>query len=230
VGILAIIKFGHRQAQRNFLYLFAWLCATVVPVGLQLVSGTIDEVRDYLAYYFGALSLYMFFAMTYGFGAVFVSYYLVGGFRKAGTLDLLRVSGASPVEVVVGVVLSLQRVLLPPLIVFSAGFIVYLQVFQRDSFISDQPWYALAGMGLVILLTELILSSLPVLGLFRQEAALALIASILVLPLNAAPIIILYALGMPLWAFLLIMIGLAGLVIGGSMLMTARLWPPQQKA
>jgi len=85
-------------------------------------------------------------------------------------------------------------------------------------------------MGLVILLTELILSSLPVLGLFRQEAALALIASILVLPLNAAPIIILYALGMPLWAFLLIMIGLAGLVIGGSMLMTARLWPPQQKA
>lgn len=230
MGILAIIKFGHRQAQRNFLYLFAWLCATVVPVGLQLVSGTIDEVRDYLAYYFGALSLYMFFAMTYGFGAVFVSYYLVGGFRKAGTLDLLRVSGASPVEVVVGVVLSLQRVLLPPLIVFSAGFIVYLQVFQRDSFISDQPWYALAGMGLVILLTELILSSLPVLGLFRQEAALALIASILVLPLNAAPIIILYALGMPLWAFLLIMIGLAGLVIGGSMLMTARLWPPQQKA
>ncbi|MBN2082187.1 hypothetical protein JW859_08255 [bacterium] len=230
MGISAIIKFGHRQAQRNYLYLFAWLCATVVPVGLQLISGQIDEIRDYLAYYFGALSLYMFFAMTYGFGAVFVSYYLVGGFRKAGTLDLLRVSGASPVEVVGGVILALQRVLVPPLIAFSAGFIVYLQFFQRESFISDQPWYALAGMGVVILLTELILSSLPVLGLFRQEAALALIASILVLPFNALPIVILYALGLPLWAFLLLMTGLAGLIIGGAVLLTARLWPPQQKA
>jgi hypothetical protein len=229
VGLSAIIKLADRSARRNHLYLFAWLCAIAVPLGLQLLASSIEDVRDYLAYYRGPLSLYMFFAMTYGFATVFVSYYVVGGLRKGGTLDLLRVSGAQPWEVVTGVFLTLQRVLAPPLIVFALGFTGYLLLFAPDSFILGQSWWMLLGMGLVVLLNQMILALTPCLALFRREALLALLAAVLVLPLNALPVILLYVMALPVWAFVLLMLGILGLLFGGSILLVARLWPPQQR-
>jgi hypothetical protein len=83
VDVSAIVKLADRSARRNHLYLFAWLCALAVPAGLQLLASTIDEVREYLAYYHGPISLYMFFAMTYGFATVFVSYTSSAGCAKA---------------------------------------------------------------------------------------------------------------------------------------------------
>lgn len=229
MDVSAIVKLADRSARRNHLYLFAWLCAVAVPLGLQLLASSVEDVREYLAYYHGPISLYMFFAMTYGFGTVFVSYYVVSGLRQAGTLDLLRVSGARPAEVVAGVFLTLERVLAPPLFIFALGFAGYLLLFARDSFLLGGSWWLLSGMGLVVLLNQIILALLPCLALFRREALLALLAAVLVLPLNALPVFLLYGLGLPIWAFLLILTGLAGLLLGTATLSVGRLWPPQRR-
>lgn len=228
MGISAIIKLADRSARRNHLYLFAWLCAIVVPVGLQLISGTMDELRDYLAYYFGAISLYMFFAMTFGFGTVFVSYYVVGGMRKAGTLDLLRVAGGKPWEVSLGVFLTLQKILVPPILVFAAGFVAYMLLFVKESFLLGQPWWQLLGMGAVILFNEMILALIPCLALFRREALLSLLAAILVLPLNALPVIMFMGMRVPFWAYLLVQTGFVALLMAWSMFAVGRLWPAQK--
>jgi len=229
VGLSAIIKLADRSARRNHLYLFAWLCAIAVPVGLELLATAIEEVRDYLAYYRGPLSLYMFFAMTYGFATVFVSYYVVGGLRKGGTLDLLRVSGARPWEVVTGVFLTLQRILAPPLIVFALGFTAYLLLFAEESFLLGGSGWLVFGMGVLVLFNQMILALLPCLALFRREEPLALLAAVLVLPLNALPVILLYVMALPVWAYALLMLGILGLLFGTSILLVGRLWPPQRR-
>jgi len=74
------------MAGRNNLYLFAWLCAVALPLVLQWLSGTLPEVKDYLGYYYGWFSLFMFFALTYGFGAVFVAFYQISSYHKAARL------------------------------------------------------------------------------------------------------------------------------------------------
>src|SRR5690349_12616431 len=108
---------GRRMALRNNLYLFAWLCAIGLPLGLQLMSWLNEDVRDYLGNYFGIFSLYIYFTMTYGIAAVFVGYYQTSSFRRAGTLDMLRISQMRPSEMLAGVFASLELVLLPPMLV-----------------------------------------------------------------------------------------------------------------
>lgn len=229
MGLSAIVKLANRSARRNHLYLFAWLCALVVPAGMQLLAATVDEMRDQLAYYYGPISLYMFFAMTYGFATVFVSYYVVSGLRRAGTLDVLRVTQARPWDVVAGVFLTLELVLAPPLLVFALGFTAYLLLFEPDSFILGSPWWMLIGMGLIALLNQIILALVPCLALFRREALMALLAAVLVLVLNLAPIVLLYAMALPAWAYLLAMLGLTGLLLATATLRVSRLWPPQRR-
>lgn len=227
VGIAAVIKLGNRLARRNHLYLFAWLCALVVPLGMHLLSGQIEEVRTYIAYYYGPISLYMYFTMTYGFGAVFVSYYLTGGLRKPGTLDMLRVSGVRPWELVTGVMLLLQMILVPPLVVFAAGLLTYFVLGEQATMLADGRQALLAGMGGVMLINELILAGIPCLGLFRRAAGWALIAALAVLPLNTLPMLV-WLRQLPITAYVLLQLGAVALVYGGSVFLVARMWPPQR--
>ena len=228
MGITAVISLGRRLAWRNYLYLFAWLCALVVPLGMHLLSGLIEEVRIYLAYYYGPMSLYMYFAMTYGFGAVFVSYYLASGFRKAGTLDMLRVSGVRPWEMVTGVLLQLQLTLVPPLLVFALGFFLYVLLGGQTALLGDVGIGVLVGMAAVMLINELILATIPCLGLFRQGAGWALVGAVMVLPLNTLPVLVLFVADWPIWTYVLIELGLAALLYSGCIMLVSRLWPPQR--
>ena len=148
------------MATRNHLFLFAWLCAIVVPVALQWLSGTLEEVRDYLAYYYGPLSLYMFFAMSFGFCTVFVSFYQISGCRRAGTVDLLRVSGVKPWEVLSGVILQLQVVLLPPLLGFLALFMVIVSTSSERSQFLSLGWLVLFGTAINFIINEIMLVGL----------------------------------------------------------------------
>lgn len=221
------MQLGAKMAGRNHLYLFAWLCALALPVALQVIAGVTEEVRDYLAYYFGPVSLFMFFAMTYGFAAVFVGYYLVGGYRRKGSLDCLRVARIRPWEVVAGAFLAMQRVLVPPLVVFAIGFGVYLFALPEEGFITRDPWLV-AGVGLLFLANESIVCALLLTGLFRRESIAALLAAVLSLLLNILPVTLVYMLGWPIWAFALMLLGiLAGLLMLASA-MVGRLWPPQR--
>jgi len=223
------MKFGGRLAQRNFLYIFAWLCATVVPLLLQLMAGLIEEVRDYLAYYYNDISLYMFFAMTYGFASVFVSYYIVGGYRLAGTLDVLRMTRVKPWEITTGVIYAILKVIVPPMIVFVVGFGAYLMLFTRDNMISNQPWWILTGMAILVMVNMVILSMIPCLGIFRRISLLALLGVVLVLPLNALPVLLVFVLKWPVWAYSLVMLLAVAALYAGSVTLVARTWPAQPK-
>jgi hypothetical protein len=117
----------------------------------------------------------------------------------------------------------------PPLLAFALGFAGYLLLFARDGFMLGGSWWSLSGMGVVLLLNQVILALLPCLALFRREAGLALIAAVLVLPLNSLPVILLYGLALPVWAYLLILLGGCGLILGGAIFLVGRLWPPQRR-
>ena len=215
------------MARRNHLFLFAWLCATVVPAGLQIISGTMDEIRSYLAYYYGELTLYMFFIMTYSFATVFIAFYVTSGFRRSGSLDLLRVSAVRPWEVAAGIQLELQKILLPPLALFSVAFLVYAGLGRQDSFISGQSWWLLGGMVVLLWFNFTVLTLITSLGLFRREAPWALLASVLVLPFNALPVLLLYVLKLPPWLYALMMLALLAVLALVNVGAVARLWPPQ---
>lgn len=214
------------MAGRNNLYLFAWLCALAVPGGLQLLVGTIEDVQEYIGDYYGPFTLYMFFTMTYGFATVFVSYYLVGGLRRAGTLDMLRVSRISPWEVVLAVWLELQRILVPPVLAFMVAFAVYSFAIDPSRQLSSLGSSALTGGALMMVLNQSVLSALMCNALYRTEYMLALVAAVLVLPLNSAPVILVYMLRLPALLYLAILIGLvlACLLLAWHNLW--RLWPP----
>jgi hypothetical protein len=221
------MQLGAKMAGRNHLYLFAWLCAIVVPVALQVVAGMTEEAREYLAYYYGPISLFMFFAMTYGFAAVFVGYYLVGGYRRKGSLDCLRVARIYPWEVVAGAFLAMQRVLVPPLVVFAVGFGIYLFALPEEGFIARDPWLVF-GVGMLFLANEAIVCGLMLTGLFRREGVAALLAALLSFVLNLLPVTLVYMLGWPIWIYALMLLGmLTGLLLLASA-MVGRLWPAQR--
>ena len=219
---------GERMARRNFLYVFAWLCAVVMPLVLQYVAGIIEEVREFMSYYYSDISLYMFFAMTYGFAAVFVSYYLIGGYRQAGTLDPLRVSRVKPWEVCTGVFLLLMKILVPPGLVFLGGFAAYMLFKGQNSFIAGQAWWVVVGMAEVVLANIVILAQVPGLGIFRRNSLLALLGVVLVLPVNIMPVVVVFINHWPAWAYGLLMIGVIGLLFGASVFSVTRLWPAQR--
>jgi hypothetical protein len=220
------------MAGRNNLYLFAWLCAVVLPLALQWISSALPEVKDYLGYYYGWFSLYMFFALTYSFGTVFVSFYQISGYHKAGTLDLLRVSGISPRDVLLGAFLQLELILAPPL----AGFALVLLAYGAwTAFIGtgDEPafaglsWDMIIGGALMMLVNQALLGALQCLGLYRREAPLALASALLVLPFNALPVLAIMVLHLPVLIFVLLMLIVLTLVLWAAERNLARLWPPQ---
>jgi hypothetical protein len=229
----AVIKHGRRMAGRNNLYIFAWLCAVVLPAVLQWLSGQVVEVRDYLGSYYGWFSLYMFFALTYGFGVVFVAYYQVSGYHKAGTLDLLRVSGIRPREVLSGVFLQLQMILIPPLLGFALVLVGYSLVVSLLSLTQEQPLAGLGG-GLVVggaavmLFNQALLCAWQLLGLYRREAPFALASAVVLVPLlNAGPVIAFMVLHVPIPVYILMMLVLLGLLLWVGEFSLARMWPAQ---
>jgi hypothetical protein len=214
------------MATRNNLYLFAWLCALAVPWGLQLLAAADDDILSYMGDYYGPFSLYMFFTMTYGFATVFVSYYLVGGLRRAGTLDMLRVSRITPWEVVLAVWLELQLVLVPPVLAFMAGFAVYSFIYDPARQLSGIGSAAVAGGALMMVLNQSALSALMCNALYRQEYMLALVAAVLVLPLNAGPVVLVYMLDLPVLVYLALLIGLVAVCLLLAWNNLRRMWPP----
>jgi hypothetical protein len=181
------------MASRNNLNTFAWVCALVLPFGLQLIAGFQEDVRDYLGGYYGPFTLYFFFVMTYGLATIFVSFYQLSGYRRQGTLDMLRITQTSPGELLRDVYLQLQRVLLPPILGFGIAFVIYtLASTERDT-IMGLGGTTLAGGVLNVVLTEMLLCALMCLGLLRSEGPLALLATLFVLPLNIFPIALMFA-------------------------------------
>ena len=218
------------MARRNNLYLFAWLCAIVLPLGLQWMAGSMEDVRDYLSYYYGPLSLWMFFSLTYGFATVFVSYYLVSGYRRAGTLDLLRVSGLKPWQVSGGIFAQTQLVLVPPILGFAVLYTGYLLTQDLQSFLGEARWSQIAGFAISMLLNELLLAAIPCLVIYRREGLVALVALLFVPAANALPIVLLYALHWPLWIYLPLLVAIIAGLLALSTWNLARLWPPQHSA
>jgi hypothetical protein len=220
------------MAGRNNLYLFAWLCAVALPLALQWLSGTLPEVVDYLGNYYGWFSLFMFFALTYGFGVVFVAFYQVSSYHKAGTLDLLRVSGIQPWQVLLGAFLQLELMLVPPLLGFAAVLVAYSLGGSFLGLSADQPLTGIGGGiaiggALSMLLNQALLAAWQCLGLFRREAPLALTGALLVLPLNALPVVAIMVLHMPIFLLLLLMLAALALMLWIGERSLARLWPPQ---
>jgi hypothetical protein len=188
----AVFILGQRMAVRNNLVLFAWLCGLGLPVILQVLSGLTEDVRSYLDSYYGIPSLYIYFVMCFGFATIFVSYYQANGYRKAGTLDLLRVANFNPLAVLVGAFLQLQRMLIPPLLAFLLGILVYAATVP-----SARSWFESIGIlevlifALLQILTQAVLCSIPLASLFRRGELLALLSMMLVMPVNALPLLIL---------------------------------------
>lgn len=220
------MKFTGRIARRNNLHLFAWLCALAVPAGLQLLAGLNEDVASYMGEYYGPISLFMFFTMTYGFATVFVSYYLVGSIKRAGTLDMLRVSQARPRDVVLGVFWQLARVLVPPVLVFMSGFAVYAFWLEEGRQLFSFGWLAVTGAALMMVINQLVLSALMCMALYRSEHAWALLSAILVLPLNAAPVVVIYMLRIPVPLYIAVMVALTVLILLVAGWHLGRAWPP----
>jgi hypothetical protein len=218
------------MARRNNLYLFAWLCALVLPLALQWMAGAMEDVRSYLDFYYGPLSLWMFFSLTYGFGTVFVGYYLVSGYRRAGTLDLLRVSEVKPWQLAAGIYLQLQIVLIPPILGFAALFLAYALRTDLRSFMQDATWPQIAGFALAMVFNEALLAALPCLVIYRREGFIALIAGLLVPVVNAMPIIFLYVLHWAVWQYVAMVLGLLAILLALSAWNVGRMWPPQQRS
>jgi len=188
----ALYRLGQRMAARNNLTLFAWIAALVLPAGLQLIAGMQEEVREYLAGYFGPFTLYFFFVMTYGFAAIFVCFYQLSAYRRQGTLDMLRISRLTPWQVLRDVFVQLQQTLLPPIAGFGIIFTAYLMLSPERGMISGLGGGTLALGILNVVLSEMLLCAIICLGLLRGEAVLSAISAVLVLPLNIAPIALMF--------------------------------------
>jgi hypothetical protein len=224
----ALFKLGQRMAARNNIFAFAWICATVLPVALQLIAGVQEEVRMYLDSYYGPFTLYFFFTMTYGFAAVFVSYYQISGYRKPASLDLLRVTRLRPVEVVAGIMLQLQAILLPPVVGFAIGFVIYMLWWPEfGGQIRGLGGQTILGATLGTLLNQVLLSGVVMLGLLRNEAAATLPAVLLVSILNLLPIAFLVWFDWPLWLYALLMLACCALLFWVAVIRLAELWPAQ---
>jgi hypothetical protein len=188
----AMQRLGQRMAARNNLGLFAWVAAVLLPCALQLIAGMQEEVRSYLEQYYGPFTLYFFFVMTYGFATIFVCFYQLGSYRRQGTLDMLRIARMTPWEVLRDVFLQLQRVLLPPILGFAVVFTVYTLFMSDRTQIMGFGRTAFIGGVLNVVLTEMLLCAIICTGLLRNEAALSLLSAFLVLPLNIAPIALMF--------------------------------------
>jgi hypothetical protein len=186
----AVYNLGRRMAQRNNLVLFAWLCGVMLPLILQVLAGVTEDVRQYLDNYYGLPSLYIFFVMCYGFATIFVSYYQANGYRKAGTLDLLRVARFEPLAVLAGAFLQLQALLVPPLLAFLAGITLYaVLVPAARSWFGSLGLLEVAVFALLQALVQAVLCSIPLVSLFRRGEVLALLSMLLVMPVNALPLL-----------------------------------------
>nr|MDQ3024045.1 hypothetical protein [bacterium] len=188
----ALYRLGQRMAARNNLTLFAWVAAIVLPAGLQLISGMQEEVREYLAGYYGPFTLYFFFVMTYGFAAIFVCFYQLNAYRKQGTLDMLRISRLTPWQVLRDVFIQLQQTLLPPIVGFGVIFTIYLLNSPDRGMITGLGAGTLALGILNVVISEMLLCAIICLGLLRGEAALSAVSAVLVLPLNILPIALMF--------------------------------------
>ncbi len=219
---------GRKMARRNHLYLFAWLCALAVPLGLQALAGAVEDVRTYLDFYYGPLSLYMFFTLAYGFGSVFVSYYQTGAYRRAGALDLLRLTGARPLRVVLGAFYQLEHILLPPLLAFITLFFIYIVYFSTDRFLRDAPWWQILAFAAVLVLNQLLLAAIQLVALFRREETFALLCAVLVLPLNVGMLLWMMVLRQPVWIYQLMLLTAVLVTLWLAVNGVRWLWPAQQ--
>jgi hypothetical protein len=217
------------MAVHNNLFLFAWLCAVILPIVLQVIAGLTGDVRDYLGDLYGVPTLYMLFTMTYGFATVFISYYQASNYRKAGTLDLLRVASFSPGQVLGGVFAQLQVILGPPVLVFCGGLLIYGQ-FDGTSrgWLRDLTMIEGVFVALLLLLIQAMLSAIPLLGLFRRGEVLALACLPVVLPLNVAPMFITQSRGFSGAITLAALLAALAIVLCGAWFRLSRFWPPHR--
>jgi hypothetical protein len=221
----ALFHLGHRMAQKNNLFLFAWLCAIVVPVILQVIA----DFRDFLLDWYGVPSLYMLFTLTYGFASVFISYYQASSYRKAGTLDLLRTANFRPGQVLWGVFSQLQTIVGPPVIVFCTGLLVYAQFDPINrGWMRGMRVPEAFGVMLLLLLIQGMLTAVPLLGLFKRGEVLALACLPIVLPLNVAPMFVSQSRGLAGLAAVGVMAVLLAIMLLAAWLRLSRLWPPQR--
>ena len=226
-----IAMLGRKMARRNHLYLFAWLCALAVPLGLQALAGAVAEARDYLEMYYGAVTMFMFFTLAYGFASVFVAYYQTGAYRRAGALDLLRLTGATPRQVVLGAFYQLEHILLPPLLVFLVllyGYMGYMHFTSPAHYLIDVPWWQALAFAVVLVLNQMLLAAIQLIALFRREETFALLCAVLVLPLNVGILVWTMILRLPAWVYVL---ALAAAVLGAlwlAWLYVRALWPAQR--
>jgi hypothetical protein len=188
----ALFRLGQRMAQRNNLTLFAWIAALVLPALLQIIATTQEDVRNYLQGYYGPFTFYFFFVMTYGFATIFVCYYQLSAYRRQGTLDMLRISRLTPAQVLRDVYLQLQRTLLPPVLGFLLVFTGYLALSPERATLMGFGGGTIAGGVINVVLSEMLLCAVICLGLLRNESPLALLSMLLVMPLNMAPIILMF--------------------------------------
>ncbi|MCC7477776.1 hypothetical protein IT575_04895 [bacterium] len=225
----ALAGLARRMARVNNLYLFAWICALALPLGLQLLVSNVDDVRDYLGEYLGLPTMFFFFVSVYGFTTIFVAYYELSGLRRAGTLDMLRISRLRPAELVSGLFLQLQGLLAPPVVAFLAllgayAFLVEPQRSAQGGLLL--PASLVLGAALSILLNQAILCAILLTGLFRNEAIMALLALLAAGILNLSPMLIFFT-SMPWWLYFLAQLALLGLLLWTAQSNLSRLWPAQ---
>ena len=228
MGIDAMRLLVNRTARSNNLYIFAWVAALGLPWGMQLLAGSNDDVQSFMAGYYGSLSLFMFFGLTFGFSTVFVTFYIASSLRRAGTLDMLRVSGITPREVVLGYFWQLQWILVPPALGFMLVFAVYAALSSSSREVWTFGWQAIVGGAVSFLLSQAGLTALMGVMLFRREYLWSLLLLLLVLPVNFTPVILAYVLQLPMALVLLIYISLVAAALALAVRNVARLWPPSR--
>ena len=223
-----------RIARTNHLGLFIWICALILPAGLQLYAGMDDDVRSWLDAYYGAITLFFFFTLTFGFATVFATYYLLGGIRRSGSLEALKLSGVQPGEIVDSVALGMLRMLAPPMLLFYAGLIVYALIADRNGFIGQAGTWQLVAFALVQLLNSALLVLFLLQFLYRgsefQSGILGLAAGMLAMVLNMLPIVSIVILGLPAWGYLLLVVATILLLRFSAIMNLKRLWRPLDDA
>ncbi len=78
----------------------------------------------------------------------------------------------------------------------------------------------------MMVLNQSVLSALMCNALYRQEYMLALLAAVLVLPLNAGPVVLVYMLNLPVLVYLALLIGLVAVCLLSAWNNLRRMWPP----